>query len=413
MDILLTLLFMLILLLLKGFFSGSEIALVSTDRHKLRHKAAQGSKGAKLAFNMLAIPERLLATTLLGTNISSVALTTIGTVLMVKLFGGSGELIAVIVFTPIFLIFGEIIPKAIYQHKAETLSPIIIYPLSWLQSVLMPVIWVLSKIAALVASLLGKGEDPGDTEREGVMAMVNMAESSGGIAAFERGQVRRVLQFAQMTAGEVMIPLSEMMVLSENSKMSKLMATRKRTGQRLIPLYTNSPSDITAVVRLGVWDVLDENLSKKTVDEFKCRVVFVPTLQRVSESIETLSKDPNAIIVVVDDIGQSLGIITLHNLVRLTLDGSKSEKQGKSTNLIHRDENGAYILDARLPIANINDTLGIHLPVLTRGTLGGYALTQFRHIPEVGETFVSEGYTFTVSKASPKAILELKAKRSQ
>ncbi|PID63011.1 MAG: hypothetical protein CR974_02525 [Gammaproteobacteria bacterium] len=408
MIIFVMLLFMLLLLLLKGFFSGSEIALVSTDRPKLRHKAAQGHKGAKLASKMLAQPERLLATTLLGTNMSSIALTTVGTVLMVGLFGSKGELVAVIVFTPLFLIFGEIIPKSIYQQKADVLSPIIIYPLSWLQTLFMPLIWLLSKVASAVAGLLGNGEEKGDTEREQVMAMVNMAESSSDIVAFERGQVRRVFQFAQMSISEIMIPLSELTVAHENVSMKKLVAIRRQKDMSLIPLYRKGPSDICAVVRLTVWDLLDEELETKRVAMYHSDVRFVPIIQRVSETIELLRDDPDAIIVVVDEIGQAQGIVTLNRLVRLTLSGQEDRSLVGSSTIV-KDANGVYQLDARLPIVDINDTLGTHLPTLMTTTLGGYVLSRLRHIPKIGESFVAEGYLFTVTDATEKAVLMLQA----
>lgn len=399
---------MLFLLLLKGFFSGSEIALVSTDRPKLRHKAAQGHQGAKLASKMLAVPERLLATTLLGTNISSIALTTLGTVLVVNLLGNQGEILAIIIFTPLFLIFGEIIPKSIYQQKADTLAPIIIYPLSWLQTLFMPLIWLLSKVANAVASLLGKGDDNSDTEREQVMAMVNMAESSSDIVAFERGQVRRVFQFAQMSVSEVMSPLSDMRVVAENASMEKLIRIRRRSNSALIPLYRRGASDICAVVRLTVWDLLDDKLAEKRVEMYHCDVKYVPSIQRVSETIELLRDNPEAIVVVVDEIGQAQGIVTLNRLVRLTLSGQEDASLA-GTSTIVKDEHGGFLLDARLPIVDVNDALGTHLPTLMTTTLGGYALGRFRHIPQEGESFVVEGYTFTVTKATEKTILMLRA----
>ncbi len=408
MTTFLMLLFMLILLLIKGFFSGSEIALVSTDRPKLRHKAAQGSKGAKLASKMLAVPERLLATTLLGTNISSVALTTVGTVLMVGLFGNKGEIIAIIIFTPLFLIFGEIIPKSIYQQKADALAPIIIYPLSWLQALFMPLIWLLSKIAGTIAGFLGRGVEEGDTEREQVMAMVNMAESSSDIVAFERGQVRRVFQFAQMSISEIMQPLRDMTVAPENVSMKKLVDICRNDEVSLIPLYRRGPSDICAVVQLTIWDLLDEQLEEKHAAMYHCDVHYVPIIQRVSETIELLRDDPDAIIVVVDEIGQAQGIVTLSRLARLTLSGEEDSSIVGANN-IDKDKDGIYRLDARLPIVDVNDTLGTHLPILATTTLGGYALTHFRHIPDVGESFVAEGYIFTVTKVTEKAVLMLSA----
>ncbi len=413
MTIILMLLFMLVLLLIKGFFSGSEIALVSTDRPKLRHKAAQGSKGAKLASKMLSVPERLLATTLLGTNISSVALTTVGTVLMVGLFGSKGEIIAIVVFTPLFLIFGEIIPKSIYQQKADTLAPIIIYPLSWLQTLFLPFIWVLSKIANTVAGLLGKGEEAGDTEREQVMAMVNMAESSSDILAFERGQVRRVFQFAQMGISEVMLPLSEMKIAHKSASMRELIDVRRNSKQSLIPLYGRSPIDICTVARISIWDLLDDSLEHKNTEAYHCPVRFVPTILRVSESIELLRDNPSVIIVVVDELGQAQGIVTLQQLVNLTLGGSTFETPVVGSTPIVSESDGSYILDANLPTVAVNDALDIHLPTLTTTTLGGYALQQLRHIPQTNETFVAQGYRFRVVKVTEKTIVTLRAEPIQ
>jgi hypothetical protein len=122
---------MLLFLLLKGFFSGSEIALVSSDKIKLRHKAKQGDRGATLALKLFQTPDVLLSTTLVGTNISTVVLTTIGALLMIGFFGEHGELYAFLVLTPLLLVLGEIVPKSVYQQKSDELTPIIIYPLRW------------------------------------------------------------------------------------------------------------------------------------------------------------------------------------------------------------------------------------------------------------------------------------------
>jgi len=122
---------MVVLLLLKGFFSGSEIALVNSDKIKLRHASKQANRGAELALKLLQKPEVLLSTTLVGTNISTIALTTIGTLTMIELFGAHGDFYAFLIFTPLFLILGEIVPKSVYQQKSNALTPLIIFPLRW------------------------------------------------------------------------------------------------------------------------------------------------------------------------------------------------------------------------------------------------------------------------------------------
>ncbi len=128
-----TLLFMLLglltLLLLQGFFSGSEIAIVNCDRSKLRHRAKQGDAGSKLAVHLLERPEVVLSTTLVGTNISLVLLTAIATVTLVAAVGERGELYATLLLVPVTLILGEVVPKSVFQQRANELTPQIVYPL--------------------------------------------------------------------------------------------------------------------------------------------------------------------------------------------------------------------------------------------------------------------------------------------
>ena len=110
MNVVQTLIIMLACLIMEGFFSGAEIAVVSADQIKLRHKAAKGSRGAKLALSMLQKPEWLLSTTLIGTNMMVVANTTLATALMINFFGENYSWLAVVCLAPLVWIFGEIVP---------------------------------------------------------------------------------------------------------------------------------------------------------------------------------------------------------------------------------------------------------------------------------------------------------------
>ena len=111
-----------LLLLLKGFFSGSEIALVNSDKVKLTARANQGSRGARQVLDLFKTPDVMLGTTLVGTNIATVALTSLVTVLFIRLFGDRGDFYAFLVFTPILLILGEIVPKSIFLWMGQSRS---------------------------------------------------------------------------------------------------------------------------------------------------------------------------------------------------------------------------------------------------------------------------------------------------
>ncbi|MFM1816618.1 MAG: hypothetical protein RLZ98_3313 [Pseudomonadota bacterium] len=319
MTIALTLLVMLLLLLLKGFFSGSEIGLVSADRVKLRSQAANGHKGARLAERLLKDPARLLTTTLLGTNFATVALATVGTLMMVDLFKEQGEIIAVLVFTPLFLILGEIVPKSIYQQKANAIVPVVAWPLAILQVVLAPLIWFFSAFARLAAWAIGGGPDGRAAARDLFYSAVRAAEDSATAAAFSKGQVRNVLRLAQQTAEEAMRPLTTLRAFPADAKLDDIVAHRLQGGLRLIPLYEGEAGNIIAVATLESWDLLDPDLADRTVGDFVGLMERVPASKPVSEIIETLHAAPDLTLLVTGDDGAALGLITLQLLVRRTL----------------------------------------------------------------------------------------------
>ena len=159
---------------------------------------------------MLQSSDVLLSTTLVGTNVSTVVLTTLGTLLMIRLLGESGDLWALLIYTPLFLILGEIVPKSVYQQKSDVLTSIIIYPLRWASYLFYPVIWVFSRVGRLAARLVGAGktEQPLFITREQFRTLVDMAEQSAALSETNRGRIRRVIRFADTTVAEAMVPMA-------------------------------------------------------------------------------------------------------------------------------------------------------------------------------------------------------------
>ena len=129
MDWLVELFLIIFFLLLKAFFSGSEIAMVNSDKLKLRHEAKMGNRGAALVLKLFRTPDIILGTTLVGTNLATVTISTLGALIFIDLFGAAGDLISILVLTPVLLILGEVVPKSIFQQKADTISSRTIYAL--------------------------------------------------------------------------------------------------------------------------------------------------------------------------------------------------------------------------------------------------------------------------------------------
>ena len=133
-----------------AFFAGIETGVISIHRMRLRHFVREGMPGAHILQSFLENTDRLLGTTLVGTNISTVILVTLGTMLMIQYFGEIGDLYAVLLFTPLFLILGEIVPKSVYQQKSDEIAPVIVYPLRFFSGLSGP--WARGKIFPLIGS---------------------------------------------------------------------------------------------------------------------------------------------------------------------------------------------------------------------------------------------------------------------
>jgi len=405
---------MVILLLLKGFFSGSEIALVNSDKIKLRHEAKQGNEGAKLALKLFRNPEVLLSTTLVGTNLSTIALTTIGTLLMIEFFGSGGDIYAFLLFTPLFLIFGEIVPKSIYQQKSDTLTPLIIYPLRWASFIFHPVIFVFSRVARFAARLVGAGKTDQTffITREQLLTLVEQAEHGAALSAFDRGRIRRVIRFAETTVKEAMIPISETTVIAHDGSRDEAVDMVRKHGFNRIPVYEGSTNNIIGVATLSTWDLMDIESKGKSVTDLTKSPLYVSPLETIDLLLPQLHRREDHMAVVVDEFGSAIGIITMEDIVEevvgeIDVGYHFEEYHPRHQRTVEPLGDGKFLVDARLSISDANEALGSAIPTVEFHTVGGLILGRLRHIPKEGEFIVESGFRFTVAKATERAILKL------
>ncbi len=415
MELSTTLILMVFFLLLKGFFSGSEIALVSSDKIKLRHKAKQGNRGASLALKLFQNPDVLLSTTLVGTNISTVVLTTFGALLMIGFFGERGELYAFLALTPLLLVLGEIVPKSVYQQKADRLTPIIIYPLRWASLLFYPIVFVFSRIARLAARLVGAGkiDQPFFITREQLRTVVDMAEHETALDAFGRGRIRRVIRFAETTVAEAMIPIAEATVIGRNETTRMAIDLVRRHGYNRLPVYENSASNITGVVTLTTWDLMDKDLVDRPLDTLIKPALYVSALQTIDQLLPMLRQRMDHMAIVVDEFGTAVGMITMEDIVEevvgeIDVGYDFEEYLPKRKRVYERLAEEVYLMDSRLPISEANEILRTMLPTTEFHTVGGLVLARLRHIPRKGEFIIEDGYRFTVVEASERSIVKLR-----
>jgi len=415
MNVLLVLFLVVALLLLKGFFSGSEIALVNSDKVKLSAKANQGNNGAKEVLRLFKTPDVLLGTTLVGTNVATIAVTTLGTILFINLFGDNGELYAFIVLTPLLLILGEIVPKSIYQQKSDQIAPVAIYPLKLFSLLFYPIIFIFSRIAKLLARVFGGGrvEQNVFMTREQIRSVVEMTEMTSEVNASDRERIKRVIRFGDTTVGEAMIPISEVTAIDRNRGILRAVASVRRYGYNRLPVYDGNISNIIGIVTLTTWDLMDNALPKKQLTDLIEPAHYVLQFQTIDELLPILRQRSDHMAVVVDEFGSAIGIITMEDIVEevvgdIDVGYDFEEYMPRRRNVVEKLGSGAYLLDSRLSVSDVNDILETSLNTKNSHTIGGLVLAQLGHLPEKGEMITEQGYRFMIEETTDRAIIKLR-----
>lgn len=411
-------LFIIILLLIKGFFSGSEIALVNTDKIKLRNRADKGHKGSELVLRLFSKPEVLLGTTLVGTNISTVMLVTFGTAMTIKIFGEIGELYAIIIFTPLLLILGEIVPKSIYQQKSDELAPVIIYPLRAFSLMFFPVIFIFSRAARMVASVIGsnKPQQAVFVIREQIRTMVEMAEGAAGVGVFDRKRIAHAIRFSRTTVGETMTPLAEITAIDQSKNISVAIALVHKSGYRRLPVYKENVSNIIGIIKMTPWDLMDQKTSGVSIAGLMKPALYVPASQLIDQLLSVLRDREDHAAVVVDEFGSAVGMITMEDILeqvvgRIDTGIDRGEGVARRISSYEELDEDVYLMDSRLSIAETNEILGIELPSKEFHTVGGFVTSHFRHLPQEGESIVDRGFRFTVIQATDRTIVKIRVER--
>ena len=420
MDILFIILAMVLLLLLQGFFSGSEIALVHADRLKLQHLANKGHRGAALVLKLFRKPEVLLGTTLVGTNISVVVLTTLGTLLMIRLLGEYGDLYAFLIYTPLFLIIGEVVPKSVYQQKADQMAPVIVYPLQFFSWIFYPLVFIFSWVARKVAQLAGVDIAHGElfTNREQIRSVIEMAEQGADIDVFDRDRIMRVIGFADATVGQTMIPITDMTTLNNDKTTREAIRLAQKRAHFRLPVFEGEHNQIIGVVSFTMWDLMDPQLGEKTLSELIKPACYVTPYQLLDELLPVLQQRDDHMAVVIDEFGTAIGMVTLEDILETVVGDVVNVGYTFEGHLprhkYHIDEleEGGYLMDGRVSIAEASAALEVVLSSGEAHTVAGMMISQLRHIPQQGESVIQAGYCFTVVEVDNRGIQKLHVHRT-
>lgn len=397
-------------LVCEAFSSGSEIAVISADRALLRHKAANGSKGAALALKMLDNPEWLLSTTLVGTNISVVTSSTVATAVVISHYGEGSAWMAAVLVAPFVWVFGEIIPKSVFQQQANVITPIAIYPLRMMSIAFWPILIVFGTLSRWAGKAMGSSDDSGNpfTLREQIFAMMQMPPAARGhIEPDEQSMIRRVFDFQETTARDVMVPLIDVVMIECRATCGEAVQLASEKAHSRLPVYDGRVDKVVGL--LPVLELLAVSPELPIKDWIR-EIDYIPTVKSVHELLTDMRERAQVVAVVVDEFGGAEGIVTIEDIVEEIVEEIEDEYDVEETPMRFMRKLGErdYMVSARVDVATINEALDLQLPAGDYSSLAGFLLTMARDVPETGAVIQYKGIEFTIKHASPQAIVDVR-----
>jgi len=393
-------------ILFQGFFSGSEIMLISSNKLKLRRKAVKGSRGARLALEMINNPRWFLATTSTGTNMFVITASVVAAVLFENFFGKHGEILTIVIISPFLLIFGEIIPRTIFQQNATRIAPKISHLLFFASRIISPITYLFFWASERFYKRIGKENIkklPYITREELAMLLSIPGEGSD-LKRKEKKLIHRVFHLSESKVSDIMVPLVNVTAITNTADVSDAIKILGRTGYSRLPVFKNRIDNLAGIIHF--LDLLHAHDSKVKIEQFIRKVPIVPELKRVDDLLISFQKSYDSIAIVVDEYGGSVGIITIEDILEEVVGDIRDEYDKEISKIIKLDDN-KFLINARMEIDDVNEQLKINLPKEDYETIGGFLLKHMGKIPQKGEKFIYKNIKFTIMLSSKKSIHEI------
>ncbi len=391
----------------EGFFSGSEIAIVSVDKLKLRHQANKGDRAARLVVNMLKRPEGILGTTLLGTNIATITSTTISAALFYRWLGPVGIIPSIAVMAFLNWIFAEIVPKSIFQQLSDTLTPRIIYLLRFFYFLFFPIVWLFSNTAGLLTRLIGRRQlatHRNLISKEEIKLLMSMKHSKSDVKPGEKRMISRLLSFSETKVDDIMVPLSNVAALSDKATVADAIARYVKTKHRRLPVYSQRIDRIIGI--LNSFDIMAED-GRKGIKHFVRPAYYIPANMGVADLLEQMQKNGVNMAIVVDEFGGAEGIVAIEDILEVIVGDIEDEyDHARPAYVVLND--GAIVVNAQMEVEEVNERFNLNIPPGDYETLGGFFINRFQRIPKAGEKIKLADTILSVYRASQRMIVEIK-----
>ena len=420
-------LFLVLLILLNGFFAASEIAFISLNDAKIEKQAKEGNKKAKSIQKMLKDPSKFLATIQIGITLAGFLSSAFASeafasrlapilnrlipLISINVWNSIAIVVITIILSYFTLIFGELVPKRIAMKNYEKIAFATIGVIRTISIVTAPFVKFLTLSTNLVSKLFGVSGDEEETvTEEEIRMMVDVGEEKGAIDAEEKEMINNVFEFNDKIASEIMTPRTKIFAVDINSSISEVIdQLTEDCRYSKIPVYDETIDEIKGIVY--VKDILLSQKNKNTkIKGLVKEAYYVPESKLVNELFQELRQNKKQMAVVIDEYGGTSGIVTIEDILEEIV-GEIYDEYDEIVEKYEKIDENTFILDGGISIYEAEKILKIKIPEGEYDTLSGYLIEELGKIPNEKEKAVIETseVTYKIEKVKNKRIVKVKA----
>ncbi len=417
----------LVCLVLSAFYSGSETALVSVNKVRINQLLESENTKASIIHRLVESPQRMLALTLVGTNLANVLIAQFGEGLVSRGFPNltvslQGA-IATVGVTTLLLIFGEILPKTIFRVKADTLALRYAYLLRLSEWVLAPLIYFVQTLTQFIVKPVGRGASTPspDAQREELRLLATMGERSGNLYTDQRRMIHSLLNLQDRTVEQVMVPLVDIVAIEKNTKCEDFLQIAADSGFSRIPVYEEQIYNIVGIVNLldVIYNDVESEIAlnpheksdtlPETVEPFIRTVLHVPESKNINALLKEIQHTRHTMVFAVDEYGGTVGLVTIEDLVEEIVGEFADERDAPE--FIRLITPNILECDGRTEVDLLEEHYGLAIPEGDYETVAGYILDRTGTIPATGTELDLGDAIITVIDADPRAIRKVRIRR--
>ncbi len=396
-------------LIFSGYFSATETAFTTLNKVRVKTKADDGNKRAKLVLKLASDYDRLLSTILIGNNIVNITASSVATLLFVEWctnwgFENLGSVLSTIVITVLVLIFGEVSPKSVAKEFPETFASFSAPIINVLVCIFTPLNFLFALWKKLLNKIFKNKEDTTITDDE-LITMVDEAEHEGGINAQESALIKSAIEFNDLEVKDILIPRVDVVMIDASLSREEISAVFKETHFSRLPVYKDTVDNVVGILHEKDFIAIasDEEFSlKKAVKP----AVFVVGTAKISAVLRQLQKFKSHMAIVSGEFGEVTGIVTMEDILEELVGEIWDEHDDIHADIVQTSE-GEYKVLGGVTVNDFCDYFDIDEIESDSQTVGGWVMDMLGKVPVANDMLVYENLTITVVKTEFRRITEL------